>query len=80
VFVHAQRRVAGPQRVVIMGKRRAEQRHDAVAHHLVDGALEAVHGIHHVREHRVEEPARVLGIAINFLFRAISSIWRTHNR
>ena len=34
--------------MVLMGDRRAKQGHNAVAQHLVDGALEAVHGLHHV--------------------------------
>ena len=38
-----QRRVAGAHRMVLMRDRRAEQRHDAVAHDPVDGALVAVH-------------------------------------
>jgi hypothetical protein len=43
--------------------RRAEQRHDPVTHHLVYRALVAVHGVHHVRENRVQDLARFLGIA-----------------
>ena len=47
-----------------MGDGRAEQRHDAVAHHLVDGSLVAVDGLHHALEDRVQEPARLLGVAV----------------
>ena len=47
-----------------MRDRRAKQRHDAIAHHLVDGALVAVHGLHHAFEHRVEELAGLLGVAV----------------
>ena len=47
-----------------MGERRAEQRHDAVAHHLVDGALVAMDGLHHPLEDGIEELARLLGIAV----------------
>jgi hypothetical protein len=61
---HAQRRVARAHRVVLVGDRRAEQRHDAVAHHLVDGALVAVDRLHHALEHAVEQHAGVLGIAV----------------
>ena len=50
--------------MVLVGERRAEQRHDAVAHHLVDGALVAVDGLHHPLEDRVEELARLLGVAV----------------
>ncbi len=63
-FLHPERGVARPHGVVLVGERRAEQRHDAVAHHLVDGALVAVDGLHHVLEHGIEELARLLGIAV----------------
>ena len=63
-LLHPQRRVARAHGVVLVGERRAEQRHDPVAHDLVDGALVAVDGLHHVLEHRVEELARLLGIAV----------------
>ncbi len=38
-----------------MGQRRAEEGHDAVAQHLVHRALEAVYGVHHGVQGRVEE-------------------------
>src|SRR5215467_8055395 len=47
-----------------MGERRAEQRHDAVAHDLIDSALVVMDGIHHQCEDWIDELARVLGIAI----------------
>ena len=50
--------------MVLVGQRRAEERHDPVAHHLVDGALVAVDRLHHVLEHGVEELARLLGVAV----------------
>ena len=63
-LLHPQRRVARPHRVVLVGERRAEERHDAVAHDLVDRALVAVDGLHHPLEHRVEELPRLLGVAV----------------
>jgi hypothetical protein len=63
-ILHPQRRIAGADRVVLMGERRAEERHDPVAHHLVDGALVAVDRLHHVFEHGVEELARLFGVPI----------------
>ena len=63
-LLHAQRGVAGADGVILVGERRAEQRHDPVAHDLVDGALVAVDGLHHPFEHGVEELARLLGIAV----------------
>jgi hypothetical protein len=53
-FLHAERRIAGPHRVILVGERSAEERHDAVAHHLVDRALVAVDGLHHVLDDGVE--------------------------
>ena len=63
-LLHPERRVARPHGVILVGERRAEERHDAVAHHLVHGALVAVDRLHHVLEHGVEELARLLGVAI----------------
>ena len=63
-LLHPQRGVTGPHGVILVGQRRAEQRHDPVAHDLVDGALVAVDRLHHVLEHGVEELARFLWIAI----------------
>ena len=64
LLLHPERRVAGPHGVVLVGERRAEERHDPVAHHLVHRALVAVDGLHHALEHGIEELARLLGIAV----------------
>ena len=50
--------------MVLEGERRAEESHDAVAHHLVHRALVAVHGLHHLFQHGVEETLGVLGVAV----------------
>ena len=50
--------------MILMGERRAEERHDPVAHDLVHGALVAVDGLHHAFEHGVEELLRILGVAV----------------
>ena len=63
-FLHPERRVARPHGVVLVGERGAEERHDPVAHHLVDGALVAVDGLHHVLEDRIKELPRLLGVAV----------------
>ena len=47
-----------------MGERRPKERHDAVTHDLVDGALIAVHGRHHALQDRIKELARLLGVAV----------------
>ena len=62
--LHPQRGIARAHGVIFMGERRTEQGHDPVAHDLVDGALVAVHSLHHVLEHGIEEFARFLGITI----------------
>ena len=48
--------------MVFVGNRRAKQRHNAVAQHLIDGALEAVHRVHHAVNGRIEELLRRFGI------------------
>jgi hypothetical protein len=48
-----------------MRHRRAEERHDPVAHHLVDGALVAMDRFHHQLEDGIGEVARFLGIAVS---------------
>ena len=63
-LLHAQRRVAGAHGVILVGERRAEEGHDAVAHHLVHRALVAVDGVHHVFEEGIEQLLRLLGIAV----------------
>ena len=63
-LLHAERGVAGPHGVVLVGQRRAEERHDPVAHDLVDRALVAVDGVHHPLEDGVEQLARFLGVAV----------------
>jgi hypothetical protein len=64
-LLHPEGGIAGPHRVVFTGKRRTEQRHDAVAHDLIDSALVVMDGVHHQREDRVDELARVFGIAVS---------------
>ena len=47
-----------------MRQRRPKQGHDAIAHHLVDGAFVLVHGRHHAVEHRIEQLPRLLRVAL----------------
>ena len=63
-LLHAQGRVAGADRVVLVRDGRAEERHDPIAHDLIDGALVAVNRLHHVLQHRVEELACLLRVAV----------------
>jgi hypothetical protein len=53
--LHGQGGVAGSQGVILMRQGGAEQGHDAVTQHLVDGALEAVHSVHHGVQGRVQQ-------------------------
>jgi hypothetical protein len=61
-LLHAQGGVAGAHRVVLMRQRRPKQRHNAVAHDLIDGAFILVHGRHHAVEHRIEQLPRLLWV------------------
>jgi hypothetical protein len=76
--LHAQRRVAGAHRVVLVGERRPEERHDAVAHHLVDGALVAVHRLHHQLAHPVDDRPELLGIAVRDRFDEAVDVGEEH--
>jgi hypothetical protein len=46
-LLHPERRIARPDRVVLVGEGCAEQSHDPIAHDLVHRALVAVDGLHH---------------------------------
>ena len=48
--------------MVLVGDRRAEERHDAVAGELVDGALPAVHGVEHELECAVHDAVELFGV------------------
>ena len=50
--------------MVLMGQWRAEEGHDPVAHHLIDGAFVPMHGVHHELEHRIENPPRLLRVSV----------------
>ena len=41
--------------MVFVGNGGAKQRHNAIAEHLIDRALEAVHGVHHEMDSGIEE-------------------------
>jgi hypothetical protein len=62
--LHPERGIAGAHGVILMRDRRAEQRHDPIAHDLVHRALVPVHGFHHQLEHGVEDLPRLLGVAV----------------
>ena len=64
-LLHAESRIAGPNSVLLMGERRAEERHDPIAHHLVDRSFVTVHGLHHPLQHGIEQLAGVFGVAVS---------------
>ena len=63
-LVHPEGGVTSAYRVIFVSDRRPEQCHDPITHHLVDGAFIPMNRLHHPFEHRVEELARLLGVAI----------------
>jgi hypothetical protein len=63
-LLHPERGVTRAHRVVLVSERRSEERHEPIAHHLVDRALVAVHGVHHALEHGIQDPPRVLRVAV----------------
>ena len=63
-ILHSQRRVAGPDGVVLVGEGRAEQGHDAVAHDLVHRALVVMDGLEHQLQDGVENLACLFGILV----------------
>ncbi len=50
--------------MVLQRQRRAEQSHDPVAHHLIDGTLVAVHRFEHACEHGIEQSTGLLRVAV----------------
>ena len=64
LLLEVKRRVAGARSVVLVGDRRPEQSHDAVACELVDGALEAVHALTEDREEAIHDRPPILGVAL----------------
>ena len=73
LVLKTKRRIAGALRVVLVCDRRAEQRHDAVAGELVDGALEAVDALAQDREEALQDPSPFLGVA------SLGQLHRTHH-
>ena len=62
--LHPHRRITGPRRMVLMRQRRAKERHNPIAQDLVEGPLVAVDGLDQEVQHRIEEPPRLLWVAI----------------
>src|SRR6187455_1023531 len=63
-LLHLERRIARAHRVIFMGKRRTEQRHDAVAHDLIDGAFITMDGVDHMLKNGIEKLPCILRITV----------------
>jgi len=61
-----------------MCKRRAEERHDAVAHDLIHRALVPMDGLHRALQHGIEELPGFLGIAVGEQFHRALDIGEEH--
>lgn len=57
-----QRRVAGAHRMVLLSQRCTEHRHDAIAHHAVDGAPVLADRRDHDLDGAIQDDARGLGV------------------
>jgi hypothetical protein len=53
--LHGEGGVTRPHRVILVGYRSAKERHDAIAHDLVDRAFVAVDGVHHALQRGIQE-------------------------
>ena len=53
--LHGQSGVTGAHGVVLVGNRGAKERHDTIAHDLVDRAFVAVDGVHHALQGGIQE-------------------------
>ena len=76
--LHRQRGVAGTQRVVFVGNGGAKERHNAIAEHLIDRALEAVDRVHHHVDGRIEELLGGFGIKATDEFGGVLEIGKEH--
>ena len=77
-LLHGQSRIAGPHRMIFVGNRRAKERHNAVAHDLVDGAFVAVYRLHQAFQHGIQELAGFLGVAVGQEFHRALEIGKQH--
>jgi hypothetical protein len=76
--LHRQGSVTGPHGVVFMRHGCTKERHDTVAQHLVDGAFEAVHRVHHVLQGRVQEPLGSFRVETADQFRGAFEVGKQH--
>ena len=67
-LLHPECGVAGTDGVVLVGEGRAEEGHDAVAHHLIHCAFVAMHRFHHQLQDRIENLPRLFRVAVGHQF------------
>src|SRR5215470_1788117 len=77
-LLHPEGGVARSYRVVLMGNRGSEQRHDPVTHDLIDRALIAMDRFHHVLENGVEYPPGFLRVTVGQQLRRALEIGKQH--
>ncbi len=77
-LLHPQGRITGAQRVVLVGERRAEQRHHTVPEHLVHRTLVAVHRFHHPVQRGVEQRTRLFRVAPVEQFQRAADVGEQH--
>jgi hypothetical protein len=77
-LLHGERRIAGPYRVIFVRYRRPKQGHNAIAHDLVHSPLIAMHGGHHALQHRIEQLAGFLGVAVRQKFHGAFEIGKQY--
>src|SRR5579884_4263686 len=77
-LLHAQRRKAGAHGVILMRKRRAEQRHDAVAHYAVHSTLVTMHRFDHAVHHGMQYGPRILHVALDQDFHRSLNVGKEH--
>src|SRR5262245_17967966 len=77
-LLHPERRVASSHRMILMRERCAKERHDSVAHQLIDRALIAVDCLDHAVNHRLEEFLRILGIKVGKQFHRAIDVSEQH--
>ena len=76
--LHVQRGVTSPDGMILMRERRAEERHDPIAHHLIHCALVAVDRLHHAFEDGVKDLSRLLGITVGEEFHRALQVGEEH--
>ena len=64
--------------MVLMRNGRPKQRHNAIAHDLVDRPLIAMHRCHHPFQHRIEELPGLLRVAVGQQFHRALQVGKQH--